>query len=543
MTAASPVRIAATPAPLVSVIIPCHGQAHFLVDAIESVRAQTHQRVEVIVVDDGSPDDAADVAGRYGDIRLVRQRNQGLSAARNAGLGASHGDYVAFLDADDILRPEAIAAGLEAFDKRPDAGFVAGAHVRVDRERSPVETPGRGIVCPDSFEMLLQGNVIGMHATVLYRCEVLEAAGGFDTSLPACEDYDLYLRLAQVAPLVLHDVVVAEYRRHVGNMSSDSLWMLEIVLRTLRRQSEAAQARPDHAEAYRAGQRIWSDHYIDEFLRERHRTAMTGPHLCRQMLRAIRIAPWQMTRRVVGSLRRRAFGAMTSVFRTALRRPATSPAVGSVAMGDLRRLHPISDQFGFDRGRPVDRYYIESFLARNAADVRGRVLEIGDATYTRRFGEDRVTRSDVLHVHARNPDATLIGDLADGDHLPSDAFDCIVCTQTLHLVYDVRAAVTTLFRMLAPGGVLLLTVPGITQVDRDEWGAGWCWAFTPYALDRLLRDDGRDRTAAIDVAAHGNVLAATAFLQGLADRELTPAELDHTDPAYPMLVTARLVRR
>jgi SAM-dependent methyltransferase len=211
-----------------------------------------------------------------------------------------------------------------------------------------------------------------------------------------------------------------------------------------------------------------------------------------------------------------------------------------VAWGDLRRLHPISAVWGFDRGRPLDRYYIEAFLARHAPDVQGHVLEIGDDAYTRRFGHNNVTRSDVLHIAEGNPQATIVGDLAQGEHIPSDAFDCIILTQTLQLIYDVRAALLTVFRILKPGGVLLATVPGISQVDEGEWGATWCWSFTPYALERLMREACPEAEVAVE--AHGNVLAAMAFLQGLADHELRVDELDHHDPAYPLLVTARATK-
>ena len=136
------------------------------------------------------------------------------------------------------------------------------------------------------------------------------------------------------------------------------------------------------------------------------------------------------------------------------------PPVGHVRFGGLRRLTPISRHYGYDRGRPIDRYYIRTFLARRSGDIRARVLEIGDDSYTRQFGSLRVTHSDVLHVSRDNPKATIVGDLASADHIESDAFDCVILTQTLHLIYDVRAALVTLHRILRPGGVLLATFPG-----------------------------------------------------------------------------------
>lgn len=211
-------------------------------------------------------------------------------------------------------------------------------------------------------------------------------------------------------------------------------------------------------------------------------------------------------------------------------------------LGDLRRVTPIDSGFGLGRGKPVDRHYIEGFLRRHAADIRGRVLEVGEDAYTREFGGARVTSSDVLHADDSNPRATLIGDLADAATLPSSAFDCFICTQTLTYIYDVQNAVRTIHRLLAPGGVLLATVPGISQMspyDRDRWGE--YWRFTAQSLGRLLGDVFG--SACVEVEAHGNVLASTAFLQGLCVDDLSAAELDHRDQRYPLLVAGRAVRR
>jgi len=228
--------------------------------------------------------------------------------------------------------------------------------------------------------------------------------------------------------------------------------------------------------------------------------------------------------------------------RSVLRRrnPLSTPAPGRVAFGDLRRTRPIDAYFGWDRGLPIDRYYIERFLASHGADVRGRVLEVGDATYTRRFGEDRVTRSDVLHVDPEAAEATIVADLADGAEIPADAFDCIILTQTLHLIFDVPAAVATLQRILAPGGVVLATVPGISQVDRGEWSDTWYWSFTAPAARRMF--ETQFAANEVTVEQHGSVLSAVALLEGLASHELTEAELSADDEAYPVFVGIRAVK-
>jgi SAM-dependent methyltransferase len=211
-----------------------------------------------------------------------------------------------------------------------------------------------------------------------------------------------------------------------------------------------------------------------------------------------------------------------------------------ISFGDLRRVEPISRNWGYDRGVPIDRYYIENFLAGHADDIRGRVLEIGDDAYTRRFGGDRVSTSDVLHVAEGNPKATIIGDLTSAPHIPSDAFDCIVLTQTLQLIYDTRAALRTCFRILKPGGVLLTTFPGISQIDSGEWGDTWYWAFTTRSAKRLFEEVFA--APLVEVQSHGNVLTSISLLHGLAVHELRQEELDYSDRSYQMLITVRATK-
>jgi SAM-dependent methyltransferase len=222
-------------------------------------------------------------------------------------------------------------------------------------------------------------------------------------------------------------------------------------------------------------------------------------------------------------------------------RHTVRPPVGRVGFGSLRRLTPISRHFGFDRGLPIDRYYIESFLSRRANDIRGHVLEIGDNAYTHRMGGDRVTRSDVLHVEEDNPKATYVADLSRADHLPSDTFDCIILTQTFPFIYDVRAAIKTLYRILKPGGVVLVTTPGITQIvrwDMEKWRQ--YWSLTTQSAQRLFAEVFPADSVTVD--AHGNVLTAAAFLYGLATQELLQEELDYHDPDYEVIITVRAVK-
>jgi hypothetical protein len=211
------------------------------------------------------------------------------------------------------------------------------------------------------------------------------------------------------------------------------------------------------------------------------------------------------------------------------------------SFGDLAKTTPLSSQFGYDRGTPIDRYYIQSFLADHANNIFGRTLEIGNDGYTAYFGGSRTTQRDVLHVHAGNPAATIVGDLSEKGTLAAGAYDCLVITQTLHLIYDIRAAVNELYNALRKGGVLLLTSPGISQIARDEWGGpNWFWSITPASASRLFGDVFG--AANVEVRSNGNVFAATAFLQGIAVEEVAKAKLDVVDEAYPVIVTVRATK-
>lgn len=213
------------------------------------------------------------------------------------------------------------------------------------------------------------------------------------------------------------------------------------------------------------------------------------------------------------------------------------PALGSVQFGDLRRTTPIEPDFGFTRGQPIDRYYIESFLDRRRQDITGVVMEIGDDGYTRQFGHG-VTARHVFHVNPDHPGATWGGTLEHAPQIPSDSYDCIILTQTLQMIEDPPAALATLARILKPGGVLLATVPCISKIDLKDWAENWYWGFTPAIVERLA---GK-AFGTSQVTPRGNVLAASAFLYGLCSAELTRRELDEQDPSYPIIVELRAVK-
>jgi SAM-dependent methyltransferase len=197
----------------------------------------------------------------------------------------------------------------------------------------------------------------------------------------------------------------------------------------------------------------------------------------------------------------------------------------------------LSDCWGHDRGTPVDRYYIEHFVAQHRSDIHGSVLELEDSSYTDEYGDD-VEQTDVLDINPANPAATIIADLAKADGVPSKRYDCFVLTQTLQYIYDTRAALFHAHRILRPGGVLLLTLPAVSRIDPllvDYW------RFTVASCASLLGDVFG--AGSLSVRSYGNVLTAIAFLTGLAYEELSSHELEAHDKHFPVIIAARAVKQ
>ena len=192
----------------IALVINTFQQAHFLPASIKSALTQT---ARLIVVDDGSTDNPAAVVTNYPDVRLIRQSNAGLAAARNTGLDAASSDYTVFLDADDLLMPSAVRSGMACHAKNPGSGLVYGAYRRVGPNG---ETLGDEIdyEIGAAFRTLLTGNVIGMHATVVYDRSYLRDIGGFDATLPRCEDCDAYFRMAARYPIAQRSHLDLEQR-------------------------------------------------------------------------------------------------------------------------------------------------------------------------------------------------------------------------------------------------------------------------------------------------------------------------------------------
>jgi glycosyltransferase involved in cell wall biosynthesis len=269
-----------TGAPLVSVVVPCYRQSRFLADAIESVLAQSYPHFEIVVVDDGSPDNTAEVASRYPMTRYVRQANAGPAAARNAGLRHSQGAFVVFLDADDRLLPEALEIGLAALATRPECAFVSGQCHGINADGRWLTAEPGPVPSRDHYQELLRDCYIWMPGAVMFRRIALSAAGGFDGAFRSSADHELYLRIARAHPVLCHDRVIAEHRRHAGNMTAVPAINLRERIGLLRKHRAHAAARGgEYWRAYRDGLARSRRHY--------------GEPIVVEILNAVRAGRWR----------------------------------------------------------------------------------------------------------------------------------------------------------------------------------------------------------------------------------------------------------
>ncbi len=261
--------------PLVSVVIPCFNQAHFLASSVASVRAQTYVHVEVLIIDDGSTDATADVAARCG-VRVVRQRNGGVSRARNAGLEAAAGSLVVFLDADDELLPRGVAAGVTALAAHPEAACAAGRCTSIDAHGRPVGQTEATVDTSDLYRTWLIANFVWAPAAVMFRRRELQAIGGFPLGHDGAADYAVYLRLARDGAVVFHGDHVAAYRQHPAGMSREPARMLRDVLAVLT--AEEAQAPAGYAADFARGRRAWTAWYGEQIVDSLRRDWRNGRH-------------------------------------------------------------------------------------------------------------------------------------------------------------------------------------------------------------------------------------------------------------------------
>ena len=262
----------------VSIVIPCYNQARFLRESIASVRLQTYPDCEIIVVDDGSTDEPANVAAGFEDVACLRQANRGLAAARNAGLAAITGGYVVFLDADDRLLPAAIACGVACLDANPECAFAYGDVTLIDTNGTPARDADRSALPADPYLELLRRNYIWTCGAVIYRSSIFDHLAAFDRRVSPSADFELNARIASRFPICCSGDVVLEYRRHDDSMSHNAGVMLKAAVTARRLHRRLLRGRPQHLLALRTGTRAVQEHY--------------GSRLADQVRRDLRAGQW-----------------------------------------------------------------------------------------------------------------------------------------------------------------------------------------------------------------------------------------------------------
>jgi SAM-dependent methyltransferase len=471
-----------SPASVVSIIVTAPAGCTGLDETVASAIGQTHPETEVIIV---AGDEEVASSLNAGPFALLASDPGPRGDLRNRGLAAATGPIVIFVDAGERLLPHAAAVGLHELARDSTSALISGRCVVTRPYHSDDEFPQQPLVSADHYEVMLGRNYILTLAAAAFRRSALTELGGFDESLEPLDDWDFYLRLLRTFGGRCHlGVVVESDARDV--LREEPARAVPMLWRILDREEEAVET-DRHRRAVSVARRSWIDRY--------------------------------------------------GLDAAGLDAAAAAPDVGSLSLGDLRRVIPLDTNFGYGRGTPVDRYYIESFLREHAADIRGRVLEVQEDSYTRGFGGAAVDRADVLSLLPDNPRATMVGDLGRPDDFPESTFDCAIVTQVIHLVLDPRAAARALHRLLKPSGVVLVTVPGISQV---EWAESWYWSFTVLSAQATFAEIfGADNIA---IKAYGNALAATSFLWGIAVEELDTAELDYVDPYYQVTIAIRALK-
>jgi SAM-dependent methyltransferase len=510
----------------VVITINVNGRAHFLIDALESSLQQTVPPAEIVLIDCGSHEDAEHLAARFPGIIFQRLENVDRFAAQQTALAGISSPFVVFLDVDDRLTRVAIEAGLECFDKDPNASLVCGAHRVIDGQGRPVSPVFRERIVTKSGLPLPGGGDVVIQAAVMYRTDWLRSL--ICTMGQKGHDAEPHSERTCAVRISSHDSCVAEYRSDKPLMLARSFVALQTGGAPLREISIASRS---------SAELIFHHTAPQAFARASVELVRNGWNLdsAKVMYNAARMAPIGLFRIVASRCAKAIIRSLPRSIGRLFGEALWAPRIGSVDFGDFGRIKPISIYDGFDRGKPLDRYYIERALQNHGELVRGRVLEVGNRDYTRLFGAERVVCSDVLDIDPTNQMATIVGDLGVIGALPEEAFDCIVLTQTLQYVYNLDNALENLQRALAPGGTLLVTVPGISPIGNGETDI-WYWEFTGLSLNTML--SSRFGESNVKVQSYGNVFAAISFLTGLSLAEIGTERLEHMDERYPVTVFA-----
>lgn len=527
--------------PLVSVVIIFLNAQRFIEEAIESVFAQSYSAWELLLVDDGSTDGSTAVARRYAvqhphKIRYLTHegcQNRGMSASRNLGITSAKGEYVAFLDADDVWLPHKLLRQVAELAAQPDAAMVYGpaqwwyswngrsTNGRHDYIHELGVPAGALLQPPELLRQFLRNEGISpCTCSVLVRREAALQVGGFEESFRGLyEDQAFFAKLSLAAPVIVSPDCSARYRQHVDSNCS-----------TTRK-----------TETYQAARRTFLDWLADYLSRQ----GIHDKELWETLRREKRPYQFPTLFRLIRQLRQGAARRAHHRLQQARFHWRRLPLVRQMRCLQLRRLQPLEN--GRQHGTPIVRYYWSHFLQQHRADIRGRALEIGTTYTIRHYSDEELAGAEAMDLSAHNPEITVVADLSRAEHLPADQYDCFVNQFTMHLIYNVEAALYHAVRLLKPGGVLLVNFPCVDYYFAKglDMGTGaplfLYWWFTPVQVENLLRQIGL-KTADYTLRVYGNLFSRIAYQMNLPAEELTARELAYEDPGHPLLICARVVK-
>lgn len=527
--------------PLISVIMIFFNAELFIEEAIESVFAQTYDNWELLLVDDGSADRSRSIVEGYAGchperVRILEHpghRNRGMSASRNLGTANSRGECIALLDADDVWLPGKLETQLSELESHPDAAMVYGPTQwwyswngwSEDRDRDYVHELGvhpNSLVQPPSLlvRFLPEEGLSPCTCSALIRRESFERVGGFEESFPGLyEDQAFFAKICLAAPVFASSECSARYRQHANSNCSMT-----------QESGQHNRARPAFLK--------WLASYLT-------RQGVQDSEVWKALLGEMRRSRHPKLRHLIERARQGIPGKLAmELYHSRLRWPSL-PVIRQLRCIQFRRLHPVG--YGLQRGTPVVRHYWENYLQRHSADIRGTALEIGTTSTLRRLGGEGVASADAMDLAAHSPEITVVADLSRANRIPADRYDCFINQFTMHLIYDVEAALYHSVRILKPGGVLLVNFPCVDYYFPRglDMGTGRplfvYWWFTPIQVHNLLQRTGlSEADYALDV--RGNLFARVAYQMNMPAEHLTRRELEYADPGHPLLICARVVK-
>jgi glycosyltransferase involved in cell wall biosynthesis len=511
-------------------------------DALHSVLNQTKAANEILVVDCVASGMLADTVGGFREARYIRHDDgANIATTRNIGIAAATSDCLLFVDSNDLLLPRGIETGLSFFEAHPEIDVALFDFQWTDETGRAVWPSGRSQVEGELTLHLLAGDRVFAHSSTCYRRRVFDRVGGFNPNFAAASDRDLLLRAVKTVSVAVDSSVIAKCRPSIEDPSQ--------VLLATRASLEAVDlhGRPSLYENMRRRGIARAEAIYGELLWERIRASIGERRLNSSLFKDTWEAATAYPQLVAQEIKRFVQHRVgNNVHGLGTVKQKQVHHLRQLARLQIQGANSVSMQFGYDRGQPLDRYYIERFLGERSAAIRGRVLEIKNSHYTRQFGGDRVTHSDVLHPDPEWPEATIHGNLTDPCAFGGNLFDCVILTQTLHLIYDMRAVLRTVVKILKPGGILLATAPCISKVYRLNEPAHLnldhdSWRLTRWSFGRLLGEFFPSDQVEVDAA--GNLAVNAAFLYGLAVEDLPSAVLQQNDSENEMILLAMAVKQ